>query len=76
MKNVLAMTIIMTNKPLVELKEGINPYGKPYLFILRQEEVKVQIVSSYDKEFYKEFIKLKEDYCNDIIECSKKQKTY
>lgn len=74
MKNVLAMTIIMTNKPLVELKEGINPYGKPYLFILRQEEVKVQIVSSYDKEFYKEFIKLKEDYCNDIIECSKKTK--
>ena len=68
------MTIIMTNKPLVELKEGLNPYGKPYLFILRQEEVKVQIVSSYDKEFYKEFIKLKEDYCNDIIECSKKTK--
>ena len=74
MKNVLAMTIIMTNKPLVELKEGLNPYGKPYLFILRQEEVKVRIVSSYDKEFYKEFIKLKEDYCNDIIECSKKTK--
>ena len=74
MKNVLAMTIIMTNKPLVELKEGLNPYGKPYLFILRQEEVKVQIVSSYDKEFYKEFIKLKEDYCNDVIECSKKTK--
>lgn len=64
----------MTNKPLVELKEGLNPYGKPYLFILRQEEVKVRIVSSYDKEFYKEFIKLKEDYCNDIIECSKKTK--
>lgn len=74
MKNVLAMTIIMTNKPLVELKEGLNPYGKPYLFILRQEEVKVQIVSSYDKEFYKEFMKLKEDYCNDIIECSKETK--
>lgn len=68
------MTIIMTNKPLVELKEGLNPYGKPYLFILRQEEVKVQIVSSYDKEFYKEFMKLKEDYCNDIIECSKETK--
>lgn len=74
MKNVLAMTIIMTNKPLVELKEGLNPYGKPYLFILRQEEVKVQIVSSYDKEFYKEFMKLKEDYCNDVIECSKETK--
>lgn len=68
------MTIIMTNKPLVELKEGLNPYGKPYLFILRQEEVKVQIVSSYDKEFYKEFMKLREDYCNDIIECSKETK--
>ena len=48
MKNVLAMTMIMTNKPLVELKEGLNPYGKPYLFILRQEEAKVQIVSSHN----------------------------
>lgn len=74
MKNVLAMTIIMTNKPLVELKEGLNPYGKPYLFILRQEDAKVQIISSYDKEFYKEFMKLKEDYCNDVIECSKETK--
>lgn len=75
MKNVLAMTMIMTNKPLVELKEGLNPYGKPYLFILRQEEAKVQIVSSYDREFYKEFMKLKEDYCNDVIECSNETKS-
>ena len=74
MKNVLAMTIIMTNKPLVELKEGLNPYGKTYLFLIKQEEAKVQIVSSYDKEFYIEFMKLKEDYCNDVIECSKKTK--
>jgi hypothetical protein len=64
----------MNNKPLIELKEGINPYGKPYLFILRKEEFKVQIISSYDREFYKEFMKLKEDYCNDVIECSKKTK--
>ena len=64
----------MKNKPLVELKEGLNPYGKPYLFILRQEEAKVHIVSSYDREFYKEFMKLKEDYCNDTIACSKEIK--
>ena len=54
MKNVLAMTIIMTNKPLVELKEIFNPYGRPYLFLIKQEESKVHIVSSYDKDFYKE----------------------
>ena len=69
------MTMIMTkNRPFIELKEGLNPYGKPYLFILRQEDAKVQIISSYDKEFYKEFMKLKEDYCNDVIECSKETK--
>ena len=45
MKNVLAIIIIMKNKQQVELKEGLNPYGKPYLFILRQEEAKVHIVS-------------------------------
>lgn len=74
MKNVLAMNIIMTNKPIIELKEELNPYGKPYLFLIKQEDTKVQITSSYDKEFYKEFMKLKEDYFNDVIECSKKTK--
>lgn len=74
MKNVLAMNIIMTNKPIIELKEELNPYGKPYLFLIKQEDTKVQITSSYDKEFYKEFMKLKEDYFNDVIECSKETK--
>ena len=74
MKNVLAMIIIMTNKQQVELKEIFNPCGKPYLFLIKQEESKVQIVSSYDREFYKEFMKLKEDYCNDTIACSKEIK--
>lgn len=74
MKNVLAMNIIMMNKPIIELKEKLNPYGKPYLFLIKQEDTKVQITSSYDKEFYKEFMKLKEDYFNDVIECSKKTK--
>lgn len=74
MKNVLAMNIIMTNKPIIELKEELNPYGKLYLFLIKQEDTKVQITSSYDKEFYKEFMKLKEDYFNDVIECSKKTK--
>ena len=75
MKNVLAMTMIMTkNRPFIELKEGLNPYGKPYLFILRQEDAKVQIISSYDREFYKEFMNLKDDYINDVIECSKETK--
>ena len=72
MKNVLV--IIMKNKQQVELKEIFNPYGKPYLFLLKQEESNVHVVSSYDKEFYKEFIKLKEDYCNNTIECSKEIK--
>lgn len=74
MKNVLAMNIIMTNKPIIELKEELNPYGKPYLFLIKQEDTKVQITSSYDKEFYIEFMELKEDYCNDVIECSKETK--
>ena len=74
MKNVLAIIIIMTNKQQVELKEIFNPCGKPYLFLIKQEESKVQIVSSYDREFYKEFMKLKEDYCNDTIACSKEIK--
>ena len=74
MKNVLAIIIIMTNKQQVELKEIFNPCGKPYLFLIKQEESKVHIVSSYDKDFYKEFIKLKEDYCNDTIACSKEIK--
>ena len=64
----------MKNKQQVELKEIFNPYGKPYLFLLKQEESNVHVVSSYDKEFYKEFIKLKEDYCNNTIECSKEIK--
>ena len=68
------MIIIMTNKPFIELKEGLNPYGKPYLFILKQKDGRVQIISSYDSEFYKEFMKLKENYCNDTIECSKEIK--
>ena len=72
MKNVLV--IIMKNKQQVELKEIFNPYGKPYLFLLKQEENNVHVVSSYDKEFYKEFIKLKEDYYNNTIECSKEIK--
>ena len=77
MKNVLAMTMIMTkNRPFIELKEGLNPYGKPYLFILRQEDAKVQIISSYDREFYKEFMNLKDDYINDVIDVLKKQKNY
>ena len=64
----------MKNKQQVELKEIFNPCGKPYLFLIKQEESKVQIVSSYDREFYKEFMKLKEDYCNDTIACSKEIK--
>ena len=64
----------MKNKQQVELKEIFNPYGKPYLFLLKQEESNVHVVSSYDKEFYKEFIKLKEDYYNNTIECSKEIK--
>ena len=64
----------MKNKQQVELKEIFNPCGKPYLFLIKQEESKVHIVSSYDKDFYKEFIKLKEDYCNDVIEYSKETK--
>lgn len=72
MKSVLV--IIMKNKQQVELKEIFNPYGKPYLFLLKQEESNVHVVSSYDKEFYKEFIKLKEDYYNNTIECSKEIK--
>ena len=64
----------MKNKQQVELKEIFNPYGKPYLFLLKQEENNVHVVSSYDKEFYKEFIKLKEDYYNNTIECSKEIK--
>ena len=64
----------MKNKQQVELKEIFNPCGKPYLFLIKQEESKVHIVSSYDKDFYKEFIKLKEDYCNDTIACSKEIK--
>ena len=74
MKNVLVIIILMKNKQQVELKEIFNPCGKPYLFLIKQEESKVHIVSSYDKDFYKEFIKLKEDYCNDVIEYSKETK--
>lgn len=55
---------------VVDLKAYPSFQDKPYLFLFKTSGSNIKCITSFEREFYKEFLKAKEDYHNNSIACN------